>query len=288
MDGLSFGAVASAYGFLRSVVADLSCVRRAHGADPRVGRWCQLVQSYSLNPLTALLYLGVADAPIGIASDNSLLASHLNAKLLGQSAERFGVRLDWLLASDNRIYDCVHLESSLKGIVGDLMAWKSTGEDHALLAFKSGSWELEDSISQAGALVLERTNGGIGERTIPLYRPVSSLQWWANDKQRWLSLSAIWTAWHMGFEVRGYRLPEKKCRAIAEGIAFPGPVVARQGRGCWHPDDYVVRPSAVAKGGSWIDSVANVHADELESLVREAGGQLREWKRRHKQAAYAE
>lgn len=278
MDGLSFGAVAIAYGFVRNIVADYGGLRRrVRTADPRIGRWRQLVQAHSLDPLTAFFYLGVPDAPIGIASDDSLLASHLNASLLRPTAERFGVRLDWLLASDDRIYDCAYLESSLKSLVHDLMEWKSVGEDHALLAFKSGSWELEDSISQAGALVLERAIGGFGERPVPLYRPVYSLQWWANDKQRWLALRAIWTAWHMGFAVRGYRLPEEECRAVAEGDAFPGLLVARQGRGCWYPDDYFVRPSAVEKGESWIDSIAESHNAELETLIREAGGQLRQW-----------
>jgi hypothetical protein len=285
MDGLSFGAVASAYGFVRNIVADCGGLRRrARAADPRIDRWRQLVEAHALDPLAALFYLGVSDAPIGIASDDTLLAAHLNASLLHQAAERFGVRLDWLLASDDRIYDCVYLESSLKSLVCDLMEWKSAGEDHALLAFKSGSWELEDSISQAGALVLERTIGGVGERTIPLYRPIYSLRSWANDKQRWLALRAIWAAWHMGFEVRGYRLPEEKCRAIAEGTAFPGPLVARQGRGGWHPDDYVVRPSAVAKGEGWIDSIVASHDAELDALVRETGGQVRQWNARPQRA----
>ena len=276
---MDVGTVVSGYGFVREVFADFQGWRRmARTGDPRIGRWRELVRAHGLDPFMALLYLGVADAPVSISRDDALLESRLNATLLHQTAQSFGVRLDWLLRGDGPIYDLVYLESSLESLVHDLMDWKNAGEDHQLLAFKSSSWELEDSLSQSGVLVLERRVGG-GEQSTSLSRPIYSLQRWANDKQRWLAIRAIWAAWHMGFGVRGYRASEKACLALAEGTAFPGPFVAK-GPDCWHPDDYVVRPSARAKGQNWVDSIAETHKAHLESLVQEAGGQLREWNAR--------
>jgi hypothetical protein len=280
---IEIGVITSLYGLLRNAVSDLRGLRKAAIAiDPRVARWRQAVEAHELDPFTALPFIGIVDTSVSTTSDTNLLASRVTPILLQHTAERFGVRIDWLLGFDDRIYESRYLESSLDALVDMLLEWQKSGESHRIVVLKSGARELEDCITQYGALLLERSFGGVGEQSVAVHQPISTAQCWVDDAQRLLALRAIWAAWHLGFDVQGYCATDSDCEAIAKGFVFLGPVVAKHCSNNWHPDDYIVRPSAHAKGSWWIEAVEEKYYEELDAVVQARGGTLRSWNSGHR------
>jgi len=248
-------------------------VTKAPGNDQRVRRWRELVVAHGLDPFAALIRLGVADVSPAVTTDDRALADALTGHVLRSTAQTFNVRFDWLIGLDDRRYDLVTLDESFTPLLGDLIHWHGVGTGHAIVVFKSRKAELEDEPSQQGALALMREmDGGSDEHPTFAFWPVYSLRSWAESKQRWLAFRAIWAAWHLGFIVRGYEASERQCDRLRRGNAFLGSVRTDWGVGTWHPDDYVVRPSAVAKGDdSFVRSLGKSHRNELREGLAASG-----------------
>jgi hypothetical protein len=246
--------------------------------DPRVRRWRELVQSHGLDPLTALIRLGVEDAAPTVAMDNSELAKRLLPSVLTKTSQLFNVREEWLLGCDDLPYDTMLLDRSFAPLMRDLVAWQSSGTGHGLVAFKTQRAELEVDGCQQGSLVLVREMDENDEHPTLAFRPIGSLHSWAEPAQRWLALRAIWAAWYLHFAIRGYDATERQCDRLREGRLFPGTLRRTWGVGSWHPDDYVVRPSEAAKGSDeLIEAIERDHREELVLLAEASGCDVRPW-----------
>jgi hypothetical protein len=251
-------------------------VKPSPGTDPRVSRWRELVKSHSLDPFTALVRLGAKDVSPMVAVEDEALAYALSGEVLCTAARTFNVRVEWLMGLDDRRYELMTLENSFTPLVHDLADWQREGAWHAIAAFKTERPELDEQPHQFGALVLLRQADDNDEHPIYGFRPVYSLASWSEPKQRLLAMRAIWAAWHMGYAIRGYEAGERNCEEIREGRVFPGSVLREWGVGTWHPDDYVVRPSACAKGDdALVAALQAEHAKELSATLPGNSSRLR-------------
>jgi hypothetical protein len=246
--------------------------------DPRVRRWHEVTKAHGLDPLTTFTRLGVDDVPVTVAFDNKVLADRLSPAVLRQTAEYFNVRQDWILGCDELRYDTMVLDRSFRPVARDLLDWQSIGSGHSILVFKSRRVTLEKDPWQRGALVAMREMVGSDEHLTYAYRPIYTLRSWCEPEQRWCAFRAIWAAWYLGFNVHGYDASEHQCDGLREGKLFPGTLQLTWGAGTWHPDDYVVRPSARAKGNDdMVEAMERDHADELQALAADAGCDMRRW-----------
>lgn len=255
------------YSLFKEVITTL---RRQPSSDPRVRRWIEASRAHDCDTVDVFTLLGNLDVSVAMAYNASEIAHRLTPQVLAETCRLWNIRIDWLCGRDDRIYELMTLDRSLSSLVDDLLDWKREGTDHALFVFKSRRAELELDLYQQGALVMGREVGKLGDQPIYAYRPIYSLEWWPEPKQRWLALRAIWAAWHMSFNVFGCNASERQCKLLSEGRGFPGSVLKSRNWLAWHPDDYVVRPSARAKGASWIDGIIIDHDRELTTLLANA------------------
>ena len=253
---------------------------------PQVCRWLDAISAHGMDRVTAFSFVGVPDVPAIVETDNTELEKALTADAMRRTAALLNIREDWMFARDDHAYDTVCLDRDIDTLLRDMEDWKATGDDHALLAFKTGCVELDVDGYQSGALVFCKRVACSDEHPVYAYRPVCSLHSWHEPKQRSLALRAVWAAWYLGFRTRGYVAKERQCDGLREGTLIAGTLHGGRGVGSWDPDDYVVRPSAEAKGrDSFPDALFREHADALLDTARRMGIEVRNYGPFRKMAA---
>jgi hypothetical protein len=217
-----------------------------------VDRWLKIFDAHDVQQHWIPQLLPQFSIPLDMLTDWRDTARLVqNRELRIATCELFNVTIDWLEAGGECIYRPAqfysrHPESILK-ILRDCL---EKGEERELLVFKSGQADLGPPYRQRGAVVLRTEMAMIAEVSIYRYIPVSTLDYWANDRDRHLTRLALWAADGLGFNVTGGILAAEELDRLRWGNAFPGESLRRQ-RGIWKPWQYAQLHGGPANKDAW-------------------------------------
>jgi hypothetical protein len=214
-------------------------------ADPTILRFRELFQAHGiqLNQIPRVLpaSFGVTVAEV---QDGAALLSRADwPGILTWTAEFFGVRLSWIEAEDNRIYNPIHGYQEGMAVLRLVLSLRAAFPRVDVYALRSHELTSEGPDNSNVGLLFMAEIGRINERTI--YRYILVTEWrWDYEKSRDEFKMVVYALTQLGMTPGGWNLDPKDLSSLCSGHAFPETLLkkARRSSGgsySWYPDAYV-------------------------------------------------
>jgi len=219
-------------------------------------RFNVLIQEHRLSfpaAVEALSGLGITLADLATVE---ALQLKLSSQVLRQMAERFYVSYDWLAGKSDTVcetsshswYKAAH--AAADKLVDAKRSWRDA--EFTLFIKKEADLNtIDDDQDWAGLPhfipVLSRTKSLPGGEELKTYELWEEGRWsyWRSREDIKL---VVYFAYHLGIHVRGRTLSASDYDLLLNGRALPATILNRNPSvNTWHPDDYVIPESAVAK-----------------------------------------
>lgn len=201
----------------------------------------------------------------------------LSSATLRSVAERFHVEYDWLSGKDDTVfspapgtwYKAVEaaadtlVEAKRSCVHAELALYIKKGTDLEMIDDERGPSSLPHFIP-----VLTRTQDLAGGETLETYEVWDEGRWSYWRCREHIKL-VVYFAYRLGIHVTGRQLTPIDYDLLVNGRALPSTILHRNpGAATWHPDDYVLPDSAVAKAsGEWTSIVTRPeYADTMAYL----------------------
>jgi hypothetical protein len=252
------GSIAGVAGAILDGVA-MSTQGRETGVSALKGiadRFGLLIQEHGLSVPAAVEALEDLGLELGDFASTDALQRKLSSKVLRQVAERFFVEYDWL-AGKSEFTASPSAHSWYKS-VGDAAATmdeamqNSDDVEFSLYLKEGADLSCIDDEGDWSHLphfipVLKRSKALPGGESLDTYQVWDEGRWSYWRCRHHIKL-VVYFAFQRGVHVRGGSLAAGDYDALLNGRSLPVTVINRAPRkGAWHPDDYVLPGSAVAK-----------------------------------------
>lgn len=275
------GSIAGVAGAILDGVA-MATQGRDSGAAALRGvaeRFGILIKEHDLSfpaAVEALSDLGITLADL--ASVESLQLK-LSSPVLRSVAERFYVEYDWLAGKGDQVFrptpHCWY--KSMEVAAEKLVEAKHSCTETELTLFIKQGADLEmvddshDWSRQPHFLpMLTRSKALPGGETLQTFEAWDEGRWSYQPCREHIKL-VVYFAYHLGIYVNGRHLAPADYDLLINGEALPATVIGRNPRHIsWHPDDYVIPESAVAKETKeWARIVATPEYSQTFQYFRE-------------------
>ena len=251
--------------------------RRNRAIYDLASRWLSIFECHGVTRNQIPRLLPSFCLPLDKLNDESKLLELLSDELCTAICNLFNVERSWLDGDSDRVYAPICLDRSIDTLLAALIETKLRTDESELLVFRTSKRELAEDWRQFGALIIRSKIYTFEEKSIYRYTPIFSLQNWGNQKQRYYAVRAIWAAHALGFGLLGGQMNRQNCKDIVEGTKLPESCMEGRYPLNWHPDDYVDRPSNVAKGSDLLNHIVKTsESDGTTELIEAAKKRLSE------------
>lgn len=244
-----------------------------------------LIQEHGLSFPAAVEALGDLGFTLADFASVETLQLKLSSPVLRSISDRFYVEYDWLAGKGDQVFRLTpHCWYKAMEVAADkLVEAKRSCVDTELTLFvkKGASLEMLDDEQDWNQLphflpVLTRTKALAGGETLETYEAWDEGRWSYGRCREHIKL-VISFAYRLGVHVTGKRLAPADYDLLINGGALPATVLRRNPGGvAWHPDDYVLPGSPVAKAPEeWERIAANPEYSQtfeyFEKLLKREG-----------------
>jgi hypothetical protein len=214
-------------------------------SDPTILRFRELFQAHGilLNQIPRVLPSRFRVTVAEVKGGGILLSRADWPEILTWTAEFFGVRLSWLEAEDNRIYQPIHGYKEGIAVLRRLLDLRASSPSVRVYAFRSHRLTSEGPDNSDVGLLFMAEIERINERPIYRYIPVTEWRWdyWRSRDE---FKTVVYALTQLGMTPGGWDLDPGDLRSLCNGYAFPEIVLEKarkvsHGSFSWFPDAYI-------------------------------------------------
>lgn len=239
-----------------------------------------LVQEHGLSVPGAVDALSDLEFRLADFASTESLQLKLSSSTLRSVADRFHVEYDWLSGKSDTVFSprpgtwYKAVEAAADKL---LEAKRSCTHLELALYIKNGTdLEMVDDERGIGSLphfipVLTRTRDLVGGETLETYEVWNEGRWSYWRCREHIKL-VVYFAYRLGIYITGRQLVPNDYDLLVNGSALPATILRRNiGTATWHPDDYVIPDSAVAKApDEWKAIITNPEYAHTLAYLNEA------------------